>query len=203
MASVTPSTVQVSIGMESSYFIPITEEPAGAKPVYGDKLDMGHAVKAVLSVTTASGSIVGDNLTQVEVEEFVSGQLDAETTMDDLEINSKLYGHTYSADGGEVSKAGDSAPNGGFAFIQHILKKDKSKTYRVTCLHKVSAMASSEKQTATTKTPGSLSFANNTVSFKIMADNAGAWRTRQDFTDKKDAVAFITSFYAAAAASAT
>ncbi len=203
MAKVTPSTVMVEIGMERSYYFPIKEEPAAAKPVYNAALDMGHAVKAALSVTTVSASIPGDNITQVEAEEFVGGQLDAETTMNSLEINAKIYGHTYSEDGGEVSSSNDASPNGGYAFIQHILKKDKTKVFRATCLHKVSAMAGSEKQTANTKTPGSFTFANNAVSYKVMPDNAGNWRTRQDFATLEEASDFITAFYAAAAASAS
>ena len=196
---VTPSTVMVEMGAEKSWFFPIESEPEGAKPVYGAKLDMGHFVKAALTVTIASGSIVGDNIAQVEVEEFVSGQLDAETTMNSLDVNAKIYGHKYSDTEGEISAAGDSAPNGGYACIQHILKKDKSKVYRATCLRKVTAMAGSEKQNASTKTPGSLTFANNAVSFKVLPDNTGVWRNREDFNTMDEAVAFVDSIFSAAA----
>lgn len=198
MAKVTPSTVMVEIGMESSYYFPIKSEPAAAKPVYDSSLDMGHAVKAALAVTTASASIPGDNITQVEVEEFVSAQLDSETTMNSLEVNAKVFGHAYTDEGGEVSASGDASPGGGYAFIQHIMKKDKTRVYRATCLHKVCAIASSEKQTANTKTPGQITFANNVVSYKVMADNTGAWRTRQDFVTKAEAAKFITDFFAPA-----
>lgn len=200
MAKVTPSTVMVEIGAEKSWFFPITNEPESAKPVYGEKLDMGHFVKVELSVTTASATIPGDNITQVEVEEFVSGQLNAETTMSSLEINAKIYGHKYTDDDGEVSAAGDSSINGGYAFIQHILKKDKTKIYRATFLRKVTAMASSEKQTGNTKTPGSLTFANNAVSYKVLTDNTGAWRNRQDFDTLDAAVAYINNLAGAASA---
>lgn len=203
MAKVTPSTVMVEIGAEKSWYFPIESEPEGKKPVYGQKIDMGTFVKANLSVTIASASIPGDNMVQVEVEEFVSGQLDAETTMSSLEVNAKIYGHTYSDTEGEISAAGDSAPNGGYAFIQHILKRDKSKVYRATCLRKVTAMAGSEKQIGNTKTPGSLTFANNAVSYKVLADNAGVWRNREDFNTMSEAIAFIESIFTAAAAAAS
>ena len=201
--TVTPvkSTVKVEIGAERSLYFPITDEPANAKPVYDKSIDMGHMVQASLSITTASASIPGDNIIQVEVEEFVSGQADVETTMNDLELNAKIYGHQYTEAGTEISSTNDSSPNGGYAFIQNILTKDKKRIYRATFLHKVTAMASSEKQTAASKTPGSMTFANNKVSFKILADNQGAWRSRQDFETLDDAVAFINSFAAAAAAS--
>ena len=103
----TKSTVKVPIGMRRSWFFPIATEPDSAKPTYSEKLDMGAAVKGYLSVTTASASIPGDDITQVEIEKFVNGQLDVETTMSDLETNSKLYGHTYDAENGEVSSSED------------------------------------------------------------------------------------------------
>ena len=200
---VTPSTVMVEMGAEKSWYFPIESEPDGAKPVYGAKVDMGHFVKAALTLNIASASIPGDNISQVEVEEFVSGQLDTETTMSSLEVNAKIYGHMYSDTEGEISAAGDSAPNGGYACIQHILKKDKSKVYRATCLRKVTAMAGSEKQNANTKTPGSLTFANNAISFKVLPDNTGVWRNREDFNTMDEAIAFINSIFSAAEAATT
>jgi phosphoribosylformylglycinamidine (FGAM) synthase-like amidotransferase family enzyme len=161
---------------------------------------MGTAVKGYLSVTTASASIPGDDITQVEIEKFVSGQLDAETTMSDLEVNAKIYGHKYTEEGGEVSSSDDVSPNGGYAFIEPILKKDKSIIFRATCLHKVCAMPSSERQEADTKKSGELSPKNNAVSYKVMEDATGAWRTRKDFPQITDAESFIESTFAAAAA---
>lgn len=191
------STVKAPIGMRCSWYFPISAEPTNAHPTYGEKLDMGAAVKGYLSVTTASASIPGDDITQVEIEKFISGQLDAETTMSDLEINAKIYGHKYTAEGGEVSSSDDVSPNGGYAFIEPILKKDKTVVYRATCLFKVSAMASSEKQEADTKKSGELSPKNNAVSYKVMEDNTGAWRVRNDFESLAAAQTFIESVFAA------
>lgn len=194
----TTSRVKVPIGMRNSWYFPITAEPENAHPTYGEKLDMGAAVKGYLSVTTASASIPGDDITQLEFEKFVSAQLDAETTMNDLEINAKIFGHKYTEADGEVSSADDCAPSGGYAFIQSILKKDKTIIYRATCLFKVAAMASSEKQEADTRKAGELSPKNNAVSYKVSEDNSGAWRVRQDFATPAEAETFITSTFAAA-----
>lgn len=195
--AIAKSTVKVPLGMRRSWYFPITSEPDNAKPVYGEKLDMGAAVKGYLSVTTASAEIPGDDITQVSIEKFVSGQLDAETTMSDLEINAKIYGHKYTEEGGEVSSSDDVSPNGGYAFIEPILLKDKTIVYRATCLRKVSAMASSEKQEADTKKSGELSFKNNAVSYKVMEDNTNTWRTRNDFASMELAEAYITSEFTA------
>ena len=196
------STVKVPLGMRRSWYYPITAENDNAKPTYGEKLDMGAAVKGYLSITTASASIPGDDIAQVEVEKFVSAQLDAETTMSDLEVNAKIYGHTYSEEGGEVSSSNDVSPNGGYAFIEPIMLKDKTVVYRATCLHKVSAMAQSEKQEADTKKSGELSFKNNAVSYKVMEDNTGNWRIRKDLDSLSKAETFIDTFFNAGTAPA-
>lgn len=195
--SLTPSTVKVPIGMRTSWYFPITSEPANAKPVYGQKLDMGAAVKGYLSVTTYSASVPGDDVDQIDIENFAYGQLDAETTMSDLEVNAKIYGHTYTEEGGEISSADDAPPSGGYAFVQAILKKDRTVVYRATCLHKVTAIASSEKQEADTRKPGELSPKNHAVSYRIKEDNTGAWRTRKDFATLEQAHTFIEGVYKA------
>ena len=196
------STVKVPLGMRRSWYYPITSEPNNARPVYGEKIDTGAAVKGYLSIVTASGSIPGDDRPQLEVEKFSSAQLDAETTMSDLEVNAKIFGHKYDEETGEVSSSDDNAPSGGYGYIEPILLKDKSVVYRATCLHKVTAMASSEKQEADTKKSGELAFKNNVVSYKVTEDNTGAWRTRKEFDTQAAAEAFIDNTFGAAAAAA-
>ena len=61
-------------------------------------------------------------------------------------------------------------------------------------------MASSEKQEADTKKQGELSPKNNAVSFKVMEDNSGAWRLRQDFDTLVKAQTFISATFGVAAA---
>lgn len=197
--AIAKSTVKVALGMRISWFFPIKAEPAAAKPTYDAEIDMGHAVKGYLSITTATGEIPGDDIVQVSIEKFVSGQLDAETTMSDLEVNSKIYGHKYSAEGGEISSSDDIAPSGGYAFVEPILTKEKKIVYRATFLHKVTAMASSEKQEADTKKSGELAFKNNAVSYRVQEDNSGAWRTRNDFETLEAAKSFIKTFAGQAA----
>ena len=200
------STVKAPLGMQTIDFWPIKTEPDNAHPTYESNINLGAAVKGYLSVTTASASIPGDDIVQVEDEVFTGGQLDTETTMSDLEVNSTLYGHTYSEEAGEESKSSDRSKNGGISFVEPILTKTKEIIYRATCLRKASAMASSEKQEADTKKPGELSPKMNAVSFKLMEDNTGSWRVRKDFKTKSEADAFIKSVFTgstAAAASTT
>lgn len=195
----TKSTVKTAVGMQTLDFWPIATEPAAGHPTYGNKVNLGAAVKGYLSVTTASASIPGDDITQVEDEVFTGGQFDTETTMSDLEVNATLYGHSFSEENGEESKGSDRSKPGGISFIEPILLKTKETIYRATCLRKVSAMASSEKQEADTKKPNELNPKMNAVSFKVMEDNAQSWRLRNDFKTKDEAVAFINTVFGSAA----
>lgn len=196
--SLTKSKVQAPLGMQTLDFWPIATEPEANHPTYQEAVNLGAAVKGYLTITTASASIPGDDIVQVEDEVFTGGQLDTETTMSDLEVNSTLFGHTYSSEAGEESKSSDRSKPGGISFIEPILKKDKTIIYRATCLRKCSAMAQSEKQEADTKKAGELNPKMNAVSFKVMEDNAQSWRVRNDFPSKDEAEAFIKKTFGAA-----
>lgn len=198
--AIAPSKVKAAVGMMTSHYWPIKAEPENAHPTYDAALDMGAAVKGYISVTTATASIPGDDIAQVEIEKFTGGQFDAETTMNALEINAKIYGHKYDETGVEVSSSEDVSPNGGYSFIEPFLTKEKKTFYRATCLMKVSAMASSEKQEADTKKSGELSPKMNVVSYKISEDNLRVWRQRQDFETLDAAKQFINTVFGAATA---
>lgn len=199
------SKVKMPLGMQTLDFWPIKSEPDAGRPTYDTSVNLGAAVKGYLSITTASASIPGDDITQLEDEVFTSAQLDTETTMSELSVNAALFGHTFTeaadgAAGGEVSKGTDRAKPGGLSFIEPILLKDKTIVYRATCLFKTQAMPSSEKQEADTKKQGELSPKNNAVSFKVMEDNSGSWRQRQDFESVAAAKSFISATFSAATA---
>ena len=196
--AIAKSKVKTPVGMMTSQYWPIKSEPENAHPSYDAAIDMGAAVKGYISVTTASASIPGDDIAQVEIEKFTGGQFDAETTMSELEVNAKIYGHQYDDSGKEVSTSEDVSPNGGYSFIEPLLTKEKKTIYRATCLMKVSAMASSEKQEADTKKPGELSPKMCVVSYKIMEDNKRVWRQRQDFESLDEATQFINTTFGAA-----
>jgi len=194
----TASKVKTPLGMQTLDFWPISSEPEKSHPVYGDPVNLGAAVKGYLTVTTASATISGDDIIQVEDEVFTGGQLDTETTMSDLQVNATLFGHTWSDTDGEESMGSDRSKAGGVSFIEPILKKDKSIIYRATCLRKATAMPSSEKQEADTKKAGELNPKMNAVSFKLTEDNLQSWRVRNDFATASAAEAFIKKTFGAA-----
>lgn len=198
-------TVKAPVGFRRSYFAPITaDDTADAHPTYSDTIiDMGAAVTGTLAVTTASAEIAGDDITQLEVENFVSAQLDVETTCDDLEKAATLYGHTYGTPTGESSGStvklelagvDDGPPVGGYACIEPMILKDKSMVYRASFFFRAAAMASAEKMGAKTRS-SSLEPQMSAVSFKITADNTGHWRARQEFATQAAAEAWIEACF--------
>ena len=187
-------TVKVPIGLRKAYFGLITEEPEGAHPTYDVPVNMGGNVKAALSVTTASGEIHADDVSQLDFETFVKAQLDAETACDDLELNAMIFGHSFSEENGELSGGDDLASLGGYAFIQDILLKNKTHKYRAIFLFKVSAMPSSEKLDAQTRA-GSFDPKMNVISYSVHLDNASKWRWRKEFTSQAAAEEWIMSVF--------
>ncbi len=181
--------VKVPLGMQGSWFGPIVGEPANSHPVYANPLDMGAAVKGYLSVQTASGDVSGDDVELLHFETFVSAQLDAETTYDDLEHNAVVYGHTY-ANGVETSNKNDVAPDGGYGYFEPVLTKEKKLIYRAVFLYKLSAMQGSEKSEADTR-KNDFNPKMNAISYKVTTDNIGDWRDRAEFKSASEAEAWI------------
>ena len=189
------STVKVPLGMRHSWFFPILQEDENAHPKYDAKIDMGHAVKGYLALTSVSAEIPGDDDIQLSIEKFASGQLDVETTMSDLEVNAKLYGHSYTDENGEISSEQDAAALGGYAFVEPIMKKDKKLVYRASCFYKVQPIAGSEKQEADTKKGSEIAPKMNAVALKVLRDKSGAWRQRKDFESLDAADAWIDTIF--------
>lgn len=185
--------VKMPVGMLRSFWAPIATEPANALPTYGDVEEMGAARTGTLAVTTATADIYGDDINLIHFEDFVSYSLTTETTLDDIEVNAKQYGHTV-VDGRVISKAGDQAPYGGYAFIEPILKTDKSLVYRATFLVKLSANASGEAQNAATR-QGNAEPRPNSIAYTGYACNTGEWREQEEFATEALAVAWILGLF--------
>lgn len=73
------SIVKMPLGMQTLDFWPIKEEPASSHPTYDESINLGAAVKGYLSITTASASIPGDDITQVEDATDANGFADLTT----------------------------------------------------------------------------------------------------------------------------
>ena len=182
--------VKVAIGMRRSWFFPIAAEPANARPTYGAGQDMGAARLGTLTTTTAAADIEGDDMNLVHVENFVTGQFVAETTLNDLELNALVYGHSYSSGVSSSNKDDQSTP-GGYAFIEPFLQKDKTTVYRATFLLKVSANPANEAQSAATRQGTSITPTYNSITYTVFACNSGEWRLQEDFASEAAAEAWL------------
>lgn len=194
MSTNVPVRVKVPLGMLKSYYAKVTARNNGTHPTYGAVKDMGAAVKGYLTVTSVSGEVAGDNRTMLRADKFLSGQLDVETTLSDLAINAELRGHTYSEANGEISGGDDTAPEVGYAYIEPILKQDKTTIYRASFYYLCTATVSSEKNESDTR-KNDFNPKNNSVSFFVDLDDANEWRLRQDYDTLAAAEAAITALF--------
>lgn len=186
MPNVNSVKVKEKFGMIYSGFFPIASEPEGTHPVYADPIDLGAAVKAYLAITYAEGQLYGDDVLQLDAREFANAQLDAETLLNDLEVEAALFGSSMS-DGMLTDNAQDAANSGGYGYIQK-LKTKTGTVYRPVFLYKVTPRMTGDN--IDTKA-GSLVFAHNAVTYAVMPDATGAWRSRQDFVTEAAAKSFL------------
>lgn len=188
MRSIKTETVKVKekYGLVESLFFPIASEPDNRHPVYGQAVDLGSAVKAYLSLTYAQAQVYGDDTEQLNVREFVSGTLDAETLLSELEVDAALYGSTWDGTG-LTDNANDSPQPGGYAYIQK-LKTRSGTVYRAVFLYYT--IPNMNADNADTR-GSSITFMNNSISCTVQVDKTGDWRTRADFSTQAAAHEFI------------
>lgn len=174
---------------------------------YAAAVDLGSAVKAYLSVETNDLTIYGDDVLELEMSSFKKGTLNTETWLDELELESKLYGSSYStiSDGTDMESADhidDVTPDGAVTFIRKLLKRDpetkeKTTVYRAIVLPKCTATRASQKEEADTKGEN-LEPKTHPVDFSIQPDEKGYWRYRADFDTEAAAKAYIATKVSAA-----
>lgn len=187
--------VKVPFGLLNLEFWPVTATPAAAHPTYGEPVSLGAAVKFYITVQLAEGSIYGDDVLQLSASEFSGADVQTETLLSDLEVQSKLFGAQYSADGGLVSGANDVVVTGALRGVQK-LKTKTGVIYRAVLLYQTTPIVSDFQ--ADTKGE-SVSFLTNPINFKAYADNTGAWRHMKDFDTLEAAETWLGSVRAGTA----
>lgn len=186
---------KVTIGMRRSWWAPIASEPANARPIYGDVEEMGAARLGTLTYTTAAADIEGDDEILRHIEQFQNGTLVAETTLSDLEVNAKIYGHGYDS-GVESSGKDDTSPYGAYGFIEPIIKSGATDPiYRASFLLRISANPANEAQNAATRQGGSINPGYNSITYTVYTCQSGEWRLRQDFETEAEAEAWILGLF--------
>lgn len=191
----TVEKVKERYGLVTLKFAPITAEPDGAHPTYGEFIDLGSAVKAYVTAQKAEGSLYGDDVLQLKVSEFSGADIQTETLLSDLEVESKLMGSTYGEDGVLTDGANDSPRAGGLAWIQKLRTKTAT-VFRAVFLY--FATPSLPDDQSDTKGDG-VTFSNNAINFSAVTDKTGSWRVRKDCTSQTEAETWLNSVRAGTA----
>lgn len=191
----------VPVGMQRSFWAPIATEPASAMPTYGDVEEMGAARLGTLTYTVAAADIEGDDQVLDHFEQFQSGTFVGETTLNELEVNAKIYGHDY-ADDEEASGTDDQAPFGAYGFTEPILRSGATEpVYRATFLPKIKANPANEAQNAAQKSGGTINPSYNSITYTVYACNTGKWRYRKEFDSAAEAEAYLKTKFGLQASS--
>lgn len=183
---------KVTVGMQRSWWAKIATEPDTGHPTYTDVEEMGAARLGTLTYETSATDIEGDDVTLRHFEKFLRGTFVAETTLDELTVNAKIYGHTVDSNDVEHSNQDDASPFGCYAFTQPLLKTGSDDLiWRATFLLKISANPANEAQNAATAQGGQINPGYNSITYSVTTDKTGDWRLRKEFDSEEDAVAWI------------
>lgn len=173
------------IGLNNFYFGELHE---GTTNTYGAATSPGKAVSCSVEVTRNDATLYADDVLQENDESFQSGTVTLGIDRDDLATQAALLGHTYTAANGIVRNADDAAPYVGLARIVTMMVSGV-RSYKVEFLNKVKF--SEPGQDDSTKGEN-LEFNTVEIEGTISALANGNWSSAKVFTDKEDAVEYIT-----------
>lgn len=190
--------VKEKFGLVTSHYAPITATPANSHPTYGPAIDLGPNVLANLTANRSQATLFGDDVLQLDTDEFTSATLQVETLLSDLQIEAALFSAAYNAADGLHDSADDNAVPGCYYYIQK-LKTKTGIIYRGVFLYYAVPLHGDDN--AQTKADN-VQFINNALSFTVYADNTREWRARKDFDTQADAEAWLESLRGGSAAHA-
>ncbi|MCI8506902.1 MAG: hypothetical protein HFI67_12040 [Lachnospiraceae bacterium] len=175
-----------AFGAKYINFAPITEEPKGSLPVYGERVKIGELVKADLTVNISTGELYADNRLKEKADEFISGSLAVEVDDMTKEIEAGVYGATYK-EGEIIDNSEDNVPYGGLGYYK-TLQRDGARVYEAYYYPKVKAVLGTDS--AATK-GSSITFTTKALTFTVHEPDTGDWRYRKEFSDEAEAAAYV------------
>ena len=105
---------------------PITEEPDGELPKYGDPISLGELNKVTDAPTYSTVTADGDNRVVDSLDEFTGGTIDAAVPELENAVAAKIFGITQTNEDGDLDfSVTDAAPYGGLAFYLNKVKGSK------------------------------------------------------------------------------
>lgn len=178
-----------NFGAQYPIFAPFEgEEPVAALPKYKKGITIGKLVSASLTVTRASGELYADDSLDESVNEFASGTISLDVNDIEDDVEPQIFGSTQDETEKEIiDSVEDEAPLGGLGYIKVKLRRGKRK-YKAFWYPKTKATQGDD--TATTKS-NSVTLGTESLSFTIMAPNAGNWRYHKTFDTLAEAKAYL------------
>lgn len=150
---------------------------------------LGKLNKASVNITMASGELAGDDMIAEKYSEFSSGQIGLESTNISDDNAVLVFGHK-AVEGRVVCNAGDSAPEGRFAYYRTVMVNGVKKFKAFGYYRTRAQLGNEEDQTKGT----SISFATDSLTLDVMTLDNGDWREYETFDDEADARAFVNEF---------
>lgn len=145
-------------------------------------------VEANLTITNATGELYADDIQWEQDEQFASGSLATEIADLTLEKQGKLFGHTYSAEGGLVKNVSDVAPSGKLGYVRTLSRRGVGRVYQGIVFTK--AKPAEQNDNVSTK-GSSIEYQTNPVTFNISSEDSGQWNTTKEFDTEAAAIAYI------------
>lgn len=180
------------IGMKYPIFVPITEEPDNAVPVYGSGIVLGHAISADVKIERANNKLIGDD----GVVETYTGVIGGTISLGLDDISKEVYKVWFGAEedetGAIIDKGDVSSPFGGCGYYA-VKQKNQKITIRAYFYYKTQFSANSES--AKTKSESGVEWQTPTIegNFYTLNKEGRNFRTWNDFPNESAAVAWLKS----------
>lgn len=179
------------IGLSSLYYSKLTEAQDGTPSYDGAKV-LGKAVSAQASISNNSATLYADDSLAESDTSFQNGTLTLGVDEDGDTVFADLLGHTIT-EGVVVKKSTDVAP---YVAVGRVITKMVSGVYyfKAEVFYKVKFSEPSVDD----QTKGQdLEFRTSEIEGMISALKDGSYCTCKTFTEKADAVSFITTLFTA------
>ena len=149
---------------------------------YSNAFKCGNAINTAVTPNFNEAGLFGDNRQVENVVEFKNANVSLGVDRMPVIAASVMFGHTVTEEGGEISKASDSANYVGYGFITSEMV-DGVKRYRACFLYKVQFKEGEEAY----ETKGdSIVFKTPALSGTSMSIENGEWRDKSPYFDTED-----------------
>ena len=117
------------IGMKYPIFVPITEEPDNAVPVYGNGIVLGHAISADIKTERANKLLMADDGVVETYKGVRRNNINRAWTISAKKYTKVWFGAEEDETGAIIDKGDVTSPFGGYGYYS-VRKNKKSKSFQ-------------------------------------------------------------------------